>query len=96
MTVPDVPDEWTPDLVAAELQQLAGSIIRLGTVDWVALVTQDETPASGMTRVTTLVNAAGMLGSLAMAAQVTMDDLFTGMVAAALAGTEPTAQGETA
>lgn len=87
MTVDDaVPAEWTPDEVAAEMQKLAQVVVRLGSVDWVALTTQDGTPADGMTRVTTLVNASGMLCALAMAAQVTVDDVFTGMVAAALAG----------
>lgn len=96
MSETDVPAEWTPDAVAAEMQLLAQIVVRLGTVDWVGLTTQDETPASGCTRVTTLITASGMLGSLAMAAQVTIEDLFTGMVAAALAGAETPTEGATA
>lgn len=79
-------EEWTPDLIAAEFQALARVVVRLGTVDWVAVTAQDETPANWMARVTTLVNASGMLGSLAMAAQVTVDDLWSGMIAGALEG----------
>lgn len=86
-------DEWTPDLVAKEFQSLAQVVVRLGTVDWVSLSAQDETPANWMTRVTTLVNAAGMLGSLAMAAQVTVEDLWSGMIAGALQGASESSEG---
>jgi hypothetical protein len=94
VTATDVPSEWTPDDVDGELQRLATCVVRLGTVDYGDLVRQDETPATGHTRVTTLVNAAGMLGSLAMAAMVPMEDLFAGMVAAALAGSVTTTEGD--
>lgn len=86
-------EEWTPDLIAKEFESLARCVVRLGTVDWVSVTAQDETPASWMQRVTTLVNASGMLGSLAMAAQVTVDDLWSGMIAGALQGASDSTEG---
>lgn len=95
MTPTPAPAEWTPDQVAAELQTLAQVVVRLGTVDWVQLTNLDEAPSSGCTRVQTLVNASGMLGALAMAAMVTVEDFFTGMVAAALEGAAASNEGAT-
>lgn len=88
-----VPESWTPDEVAAELQRLAQCVVRLGSVDFGSLISQDDAPSTGCTRVSTLVNAAGMLGSLAMAAQVPVEDFFTGMVAAALEGAAAQTEG---
>lgn len=77
---------YTPDECQAVLQRLASAVIELGEVDWTALIPQDDTPAAGMVRVSTLVNACGMLGSLALQAQAPMQDFFDGLVAATLAG----------
>lgn len=93
MTATTPEHEWTPDEVEALLKRLAQDVIELGTVDWGALIRSDEAPSSSCTRVSTLVNAAGMLGSLAMAAQVPVEDFFTGMVAAALEGAAAQSEG---
>lgn len=78
----------TPDEVDGMMQRLAQVVLELGTVDYGGLISQDETPATAQVRVTTLVNACGMLGSLAIAAQVPCMDFFDGLVAATLAGSE--------
>lgn len=90
-----IPDEWTPEMVADEMKALARCVMRLGAVDWVALTQQDDTPAPWCQRVTTLFTAAGMLCNLGLAAQVTVDDVFMGMIAATAAGSTPTTEGAT-
>lgn len=75
---------YTPDDVHELMKQLAQVVVELGLVDWNELAQQDETPNVMSERVSTLVNGAGMLGSLAMAAQVPVMAIFDGMVAAAI------------
>jgi len=75
---------YTPDDVKELLKQLAQLVLELGLVDWNVLAQQDETPNVMSERVYTLVNASGMLGSLAMAAMGPVVTIFDGMVAAAI------------
>lgn len=89
-----VPSEWTLGELEAEFQRLSQIVVRLGSVDWADVARLDETPAAGVTRVTALVTAAGMLGALATAAIVTLDDFVTAIVAATLEGSEVGAEGE--
>lgn len=83
-----VPSEWTLEDLEKEFQLLSQVVVRLGSVDWSDVARLDETPAAGVTRVTTLVIAVGMLASLATAAMVTCDDFITAIVAATLEGTQ--------
>jgi hypothetical protein len=91
-----VPSEWTLAELEAEFQALSQIVVRLGSVDWADVVRLDETPAAGVTRVTTLITASGMLGSLATAAMVTLDEFVTAIVAATLEGSGVGAEGATA
>lgn len=75
---------YDADDVRVLLQSLAQNVIELGLVDWNELARQDETPNIMSERVATLVNGAGMLGNLAMAAMVPLVTVFDGMVAAAI------------
>jgi hypothetical protein len=79
--------------LASDFQLLSQLIVRLGSVDWADVSRLDETPAAGVTRVLTLITAAGMLGSLATAAMVTLDEFVTAIVAATLEGSDGTGEG---
>jgi hypothetical protein len=85
----DTPDAtalaMTPDEVQLCLNRLTNNVNELAEVNWNALVDFDETPADCCTRALSLQAIAGMLQHCATAAQSTVADMVTGMVAASLA-----------
>lgn len=82
--------EYTPESVQGVLKELAQNVLELGVVDWNDLAQQDDTPNIMAERVMTLVNGAGMLGNLAMAAMVPLVTVYDGMVAAAIGAADST------
>lgn len=88
----DVPE--TPEAVQAVINGLTDRLNALGEVQWGELVAGAETPADVAEMVWSLQTIAGLLQAVAAAAYEPIRELFTGMVAAALAGADEATQGE--